>query len=82
MKFETLNNPGALIKKTGARDYVIALDGLEFAFQKDQLEKIRDLHNNGYGYKEISKIVKRDPYEVIVGLLHHVYSGRWIRPFY
>lgn len=47
-----------LLSKKRHGDYVIALDDLEFAFPKSQLEEIKRLNNDGYGFKEISKIVR------------------------
>lgn len=79
---KTDRNKLPLLEVDSIRDYVIALDGIEFAFPKDQLDRIRILYNEGMTYKEISKEVNRDPYEVIVGLLEIVRSGRWVRSFY
>lgn len=71
-----------LIKLHRHRDYEIALDDLEFAFHRDELEEIKELHNSGCDYKEISKSVKRDPYEVIIALLHLVKKGHRLRSFW
>lgn len=65
-----------------ARDNVIALDGLEFAFSREQLQDITKLHNDGFNYKQISKMVNRNEYEVIIALLHQVRQGVEMRPFY
>jgi len=78
----TLTNTYAHLKQTRSREYIIALDGLEFAFSKVQLEQIKELHNAGYHFKDISKIVKRNPYEVIIALLHLAREGAWLRPIF
>lgn len=77
----TLTRSNDFIKQNRARDYVIALDGLEFTFRKAQLDKIKELHNEGYSYKDISKKVLRHEYEVIIALLHLVKEGHYLRPF-
>jgi len=64
------------------KDYEIALDGLEFVFHKEQLQKIKELHNAGLSYKQISQIEKRDPYEIIIALLHLAREGHCLRSFY
>jgi|SRR5690625_4587265 len=64
----TLNGSPTLSRERQG-DYVLALDGLEFAFPVRQLEEIKRLNNEGYGYKEISKKVRRNKYEVIIALL-------------
>lgn len=69
-----------LLNKKRHGNYVIALDDLEFAFPKTQLERIRELNNEGYGYKEISKMVRRDKYEVIIALLHICREGHEVGP--
>ena len=70
-----------VIKLMRHRDYEIALDGLEFVFHKEQLHQIKELHNAGLSYNQISWVVKRDPYEVIIALLHLVRKGEKMRPF-
>ena len=46
------------------------LEDLEFAIHPSQLERILKNHNNGMTIEEISKIEKRDPFEIIIALLH------------
>lgn len=78
MKTRTGNIP--FIERTNARDYVIILDDLEFAFRKEQLDKIRELHNGGMHFAEISKKIHRNEYEVVAALLHLVKRGHAMRP--
>lgn len=72
----TIGSSIPTLKQSRHRDYVILLEELEFAMPKEQLWKITNLNNDGYGVKEISKIVKRDPYEVILALLHQARTNR------
>lgn len=63
-----------------ARENVILLEDLEFAMPKDQLEDITELHNSGMDFQDIAKEVRRNPYEVIIALLHQVKSGKQMAP--
>ena len=74
----TATNKFAFIRPTG--DYVIILDDLEFAFQKDQLDEIAELHNDGVRLSDISKITKRDEYEVLLAIIHLHRKGKLTRP--
>ena len=74
----TATNKFAFIRPTG--DYVIILDDLEFAFQKDQLDEIAELHNDGVRLSDISKITKRDEYEVLLAIIHLHREGKLTRP--
>ena len=74
----TATNQFAFIRPTG--DYVIILDDLEFAFQKDQLDEIAELHNDGVRLSDISKITKRDEYEVMLAIIHLHRQGKLTRP--
>lgn len=67
-----------ILEQTG--DNVILLEDLEFGMPREQLEEITHLHNNGWDFQEIAKEVKRNPYEVIIALLHQVRQGRKMRP--
>lgn len=58
----------------------IALDDLEFAFPVNQLQEIKSLNHQGYSYKQIAKMVKRDEYEVIIALLHICRKGDEVGP--
>lgn len=80
MKVNTLTHRAPILKQTRARDNVIMLEGLEFNISKKQLREITELHNEGKTYNEISKTVKRDPYEVILALLHQTRRGYKMRP--
>ena len=51
-------------------DYLILLDDLEFAMSKEQLKRITNLHNSGVDLEDIAEQEDRDPYEVIIALLH------------
>lgn len=51
-------------------DYIILLEDLEFGMSKEQLDYILRLHNEGWHYLDIAEHVGRDPYEVIIALLH------------
>ena len=73
----TATNKFAFIRPTG--DYVIILDDLEFAFRKDQLDEIADLHNDGVRLSDISKITKRDEYEVMLAIIHLHRQGKLTR---
>jgi len=70
----TLNGSPTLSRERQG-DYVLALDGLEFAFPVRQLEEIKRLNQEGHGYKEISKKVRRNRYEVIIALLEICRQG-------
>lgn len=61
---------------------IILLNNLEFGMSRSQLNKITKLHNDGIRFEEISKQVKRDPYEVILALLHQARTNNVrLRPF-
>lgn len=77
----TLQSRPAMIDLNRRRDYVILLETLEFAMPESQLDKITKLHNQGMDYRDISKITKRNKYEVIIALLHQVKSGIAMKPF-
>jgi len=70
-----------LIKESNHRDYIILLEDLEFVMSKDQLMRITNMHNEGYSLEEIMNEEKRDPYEIILALLHQTKSKRHLRPF-
>lgn len=76
----TLDNNQKNFLEGEPKDHVILLDTLEFGMPKSQLEEITELHNRGWGFEEISEEVRRNPYEVIVALLHQVMKGRKMRP--
>lgn len=71
-----------MLKQNRRRDYVILLDGLEFAMPKKQLKRITKLYNLGLTYREIAEKEQRDPYEVVLALLHQVKKGQEMRSFY
>lgn len=81
MRFNTAGSNIPILQMPRS-EYEIALDGLEFVFHKNQLHQIKELHNAGLSYKQISQIEKRDPYEVIIALLHLARKGHRLRPFY
>lgn len=56
--------------------YIIMLEDSEFAISYEQLWHITNLHNKGVSIREISAEVKRDPYEVVIALLHQAKSNR------
>lgn len=70
-----------LIKEQFHRDYIILLEDLEFVMSKDQLMRITNMHNDGYSLEEIMNEEKRDPYEIILALLHQTKTKRLLRPF-
>lgn len=77
----TLTRDNSFLRSDRARDNVIVLDDLEFSFSKRQLEKIKEYHNMGKGVREISQLILRDEYEVVLALLHFVRTKERIRPF-
>ena len=81
MRFNTAGSNIPILQMP-RKDYEIALDGLEFVFHKKQLQEIKELHNAGLSYKQISQIEKRDPYEIIIALLHLAREGHCLRSFY
>ena len=74
----TATNQFAFIRPTG--DYVIILDDLEFAFRHEQLDEIAELHNDGVRLSEISRITRRDEYEVLLAIIHLHRQGKLTRP--
>lgn len=61
---------------------IILLDSLEYGMSKKQLDRITKLHNSGMKFEEISKKVERDPYEVVLALLHQARTNNVrLRPF-
>lgn len=74
----TLTNTPIL--KNAYSETVILLEDLEFGMTRGQLNKITRLHNAGMDFKEISQEVKRNPYEVILAILHQTRQGKGIRP--
>lgn len=79
MKTDTKRVP--LIEQRHYRDFVVLLEDKEFYMSKDQLERVKFLHNEGRTAREISKYERRDIYEIIVALLHLVKSGHALKPF-
>lgn len=75
----TLQRNAPMIELTG--DHVILLEDLEFSMPVKQLERITRLHNEGVDFQEISQRVKRNPYEVVLALLHQTKRGKGIKPF-
>lgn len=63
---ETIN----YIPKKRARDYVVILDDLEFAFEKDKLDVIAEMHNAGEWVTDIAKKVKRNEFETLLAIVH------------
>jgi hypothetical protein len=61
-------------------DNVILLSDLEFAMPKEQLQLITKLHNEGMRLEDIVNEVKRNPYEVLIALIHQVKQGKKLRP--
>ncbi|GGB63731.1 hypothetical protein GCM10011409_46000 [Lentibacillus populi] len=76
----TLTNDRAYVKEGRHRDNVILLEELEFCMPKDQLRTITELHNNGMWIEDIAEEVKRNPYEVLLALIHQVKRGYKMRP--
>jgi len=63
-----------------SEDYVILLPNLEFAMSKSQLKTITELHNEGMWIEDIAEEVKRNPYEVLIALIHQVMRGAKVKP--
>lgn len=61
-------------------DYVILLEDLEFAMSQEQLNRVTELHNEGYSIERIAQIESIDPYEVIIAILHQSKRGKIKRP--
>lgn len=61
-------------------DYEIALDDLEFAFSKKELDYIQNTHNKGVWLTKIAENIKRDDYEVLIAIMHMMREGRSIKP--
>lgn len=76
----TISNKKAILSCDGENE--ILFPDAEFGFPKDQLNQIQRLHNNGVHYQDISEIVQRCPYEVMLALLHMVKAGRKIKPIW
>ena len=74
----TATNQFAFIRPTG--DYIIILEDLEFAFRKEQLDEIAELHNDGVRLSEISRETRRDEYEVLLAIIHLHRQGKLTRP--
>ena len=77
----TLNHKLPIMQQTFSRDYVILLGDLEMGISKDQLNHITNLHKAGMDWEDISQEVKRDPYEVLVALIHQAKRGHVLPPF-
>lgn len=60
--------------------YEIALGNLEFAFSKRELNYIQKNHNNGVWFVDIAEEIKRDPYEVLIAIMHMLRKGMNIDP--
>lgn len=68
------------LRKTKAKDYVILLDSLEFAFPKHQLDQIADEWNAGMDLELLSKKYKRVIDEMFLALFHLSRQGKIKRP--
>lgn len=60
--------------------YEIALENLEFAFSKSELNYIQNTHNKGVWVTTIAKNIKRDEYEVLIAIMHMLRQGKDIKP--
>lgn len=80
----TLNTLSAgfapIVPEIGADNYVILLEDLEFCIEKQKLQEITDLHNGGWDFQDIAKQVKRNPYEVLLALIHQTKRGSGVKP--
>jgi len=65
-----------MLKPIGKENYVIILEDLEFAFHRDDLSKIKLLHNQGFYIHEIAIHLKRDEYEIFLAILHLHREGK------
>lgn len=70
------------LEKNRRRDYVILLEDLEFAMPRKQLKRITKMYNSGLTYWEIAEREQRNPYEILLALLHQVKKGQEMRSFY
>lgn len=62
---------------------IIILDGLDFMWSKKKIDRVVEMHNEGYHINDISKGVKRDPAEVLMALIHVAVEKKvGIRPLY
>lgn len=77
----TLRRGSVFIRSERARDNEIILEDLEFCFPKYQLADIKMYHNQGKSISYISKVVKRNEYEVLLALLHFHRKRELTRPF-
>lgn len=73
-----MNTLGSTVQmiKPQEEPYIIMLEDLEFAITRKELWHITNLHNAGMRLEDISLEVKRDPYEVIIALLHQARTNR------
>ena len=68
------------LRNTNARDYVIVLDSLEFAFPKYQLQEISDAWNEGIELDDLASRYKRPMDEIFLALFHQARNGEIKRP--
>ncbi len=62
------------------KDYVIMLEGLEFATTENQLDRIAQNWNNDHTISQIAKMESRPPLEILIALIHQAKRGRRLRP--
>ncbi len=66
----TVGQAMPLLPQASKRDYTIILDDLEFVFRKEQLEEIKDMHNDGMWVTDIARRIRRNEYEVLLAIVH------------
>lgn len=69
------------LPKRGIENYEYCLEDLELAIDKEQLEKMTVMWNEGSSIKHLSKQFKKKPDEVILMLFHQARKGKIKRPF-
>lgn len=68
------------LKQTGANDYEILLEDLEFAFPKHQLADLCNDWNAGADIELLAKRYKRDIDEIFLALFHLARKKKIKRP--
>lgn len=64
------------------KEYEIILDGIEMAFEKDKLIRIKEKWNGGMKLVDIAEEEKRQPIEVILALMHLATKRHKLRPLH
>lgn len=70
----------SLEKRMEGGGIVYCLNRYDNAFSEGLLDQIAELHNDGHCLEDIADTFKREPTEILLGLIHQAEQGKITRP--